>query len=125
MAEAHPVGYRWVMRARERGAKIIHVDPRFGRTGATADTHVPIRAGTVPRDETLQDPRCVFQILRRHYARYTPDMVADICGISQEQFLEVAQALIDNSGRERTTALCYAVGWTQHANGVQIIRAGA
>ena len=46
MAEAHPVGFRWVMRARERGAKVIHVDPRFGRTGASCDLHVPIRAGT-------------------------------------------------------------------------------
>ena len=46
MAEAHPVGFRWVMKARERGAKVIHVDPRFGRTSALADKHVPIRAGT-------------------------------------------------------------------------------
>jgi formate dehydrogenase major subunit len=220
MAEAHPVGFRWVMRAKERGARVIHVDPRLGRTGASADTHVPIRAGTdiaflgglishiietesyfedyvkaytnastiindrfedtedlgglfsgfdpetgmydrntwnyeggeissaagqrehstqafvhstgagmldgaPTRDETLQDPRCVFQIIRRHYARYTPEMVAEICGIPREQFLDVANALIENSGRERTSALCYAVGWTQHANGVQIIRAGA
>ena len=214
------MGFRWVMRAKERGAKVIHVDPRFGRTGASADTHVPIRAGTdiaflgglisyiletesyfkeyvlhytnastiindkfqdtedlggvfsgfdpetgmydrsswmyeggeiasaagmrehasqafdehtgaglnegpIPRDETLQDPRCVFQVVKRHYARYTPEMVAQICGIPEERFREVADALIANSGRERTTALCYAVGWTQHANGVQIIRAGA
>src|SRR6201996_5374543 len=46
MAEAHPVGFRWVMKARERGATVLHVDPRFGRTGAMADLHVPIRAGT-------------------------------------------------------------------------------
>src|SRR4029079_13406060 len=46
MAEAHPVGFRWVMKARERGAKIIHVDPRLGRTGASADLYVPIRAGS-------------------------------------------------------------------------------
>ena len=46
MAEAHPVGFRWVMKARERGAKVIHVDPRYGRTSAMADHHVPIRAGT-------------------------------------------------------------------------------
>ena len=46
MAEAHPVGFRWVMKARERGAKVIHVDPRFTRTSAMADLHVPIRAGT-------------------------------------------------------------------------------
>ena len=45
MAEAHPVGFRWVMKARERGATVIHVDPRFTRTSAMADLHVPIRAG--------------------------------------------------------------------------------
>jgi formate dehydrogenase major subunit len=220
MAEAHPVGFRWVMKARERGAKVFHVDPRFGRTSASCDRHVPIRAGTdiafvgglirhvletesyfkeyvlrytnastiiderfqdtedlggvfsgfdpetgtydrtswmykggavaasagmrehatqsfeektgagmlegaVERDETLQDPRCVLQILRRHFARYTPEMVAEICGISEEDFHEVAAALIANSGPERTSALCYAVGWTQHTTGVQMIRAGA
>jgi formate dehydrogenase major subunit len=208
------------MRARERGAKIIHVDPRFGRTGASADVHVPIRAGTdiaflggiirhvletdsyfkeyvlhytnastiigeefadtedlggvfsgfdpdtgtydtstwmyeggevgpaagvrehatqafdehtgvgllegpIHRDETLQHERCVLQLLRKHYSRYTPEMVTRICGISEAQFHEVAQSLIENSGRERTTALCYAVGWTQQSVGVQIIRTGA
>jgi formate dehydrogenase major subunit len=208
------------MKARERGAKLIHVDPRFGRTGAVSDLHVPIRAGTdiaflggiinhvmetesyfreyvlsytnastiiderfqdtedlagvfsgfdpdtgtydrsswgyqggemasaagtrehasqafeentgagmlagaIERDETLQDPRCVFQILRRHFSRYTPEMVQEVCGITPEAFREVADTLIANSGRERTTALCYAVGWTQHSLGVQIIRTGA
>src|SRR5689334_4557289 len=46
MAECHPVGFRWVMKAKERGATIIHVDPRFTRTSAVADLHVPIRAGS-------------------------------------------------------------------------------
>jgi formate dehydrogenase major subunit len=217
MAEAHPVAFRWVMKAKERGAKIIHVDPRFGRTSALADQFIPIRAGSdiaflgglirhvietesyfrdyvlhytnastiinekfqdaedlgglfsgfdpdtglydpsswmyeggeiasaagvrehstqsfnertgagmrvdeVERDETLQDPRCVFQILRRHFSRYTPEMVQRICGISPQDFMSVADALIQNSGRERTTAFCYAVGWTQHTAGVQMIR---
>jgi formate dehydrogenase major subunit len=208
------------MRARERGAKVIHVDPRFGRTGASADLHVPTRAGTdiaffgglihhvletesyfkeyvqhytnastiigeefadtedlggvfsgfdpetgtydrstwiyeggevaavagarehatqaydaqtgvgllqgeVHRDETMQHPRCVLQLMRRHYARYTPEMVSQVCGIPEDQFLTVAQTLIANSGRERTTALCYAVGWTHQSIGVQIIRAAS
>ena len=195
MAEAHPVGFRWVMKARERGARIIHVDPRFSRTSAMADQHVAIRAGTdiaflgglihrvleteayfqeyvlhytnaatlvseefvdteelggvfsgfdpetgtydpstwkyedgtgaVRRDETLQHPRCVFQILRRHFARYTPGMVASITGVPEADFLTVAEAVIANSGRERTTAWVYAVGWTHHTSGVQIIRACA
>ena len=46
MAENHPVGFQWVMEAKQRGAKLIHVDPRFTRTSAMADVHVPIRAGT-------------------------------------------------------------------------------
>src|SRR4051794_16355754 len=220
MAEAHPVGFRWVMKARERGATVMHVDPRFSRTSAMADLHVPIRAGTdiafigglinhvlqtdsyfkeyvvnytnapviinekfqdtedlggffsgfdpetgtydptswmyeggevsapagrrehatqafsektgagmlvgaPKRDDTLQDPRCVFQILKRHYARYTPEMVEEICGISQEHFHRVAETMIRNSGRERTTVLCYALGWTQHTAGVQMIRSAA
>jgi formate dehydrogenase major subunit len=220
MAEAHPVGFRWVMKAKARGAKIIHVDPRFSRTSAVSDVHVPIRAGTdiafmgglirhiietesyfkdyvlhytnaatlvsedfrdtedlggvfsgfdpetgtydrsswmydggdiasaagmrehatqafsehtgagmmegaIKRDMTLQHPRTVFQVLKRHFSRYTPEMVQEVCGIAPEQLLEVAEALIANSGRERTSALCYAVGWTQHTTGVQMIRSGA
>jgi formate dehydrogenase major subunit len=77
------------------------------------------------QDPTLQHPRCVYQILKRHFARYTPERVADTCGCSVEQFLRVAEALCANSGRERTSAICYAVGWTQHTVGVQIIRAAA
>lgn len=218
MAENHPVGFRWVMLAKERGAKIIHVDPRFTRTSAVSDIHVPIRAGAdiaflgglisyvieneryfkeyvqaytnaaaiisedyqdaedlnglfsgweqgnaqysskswayqsfenadrgthtvaeshaekaahfqadepkrYERDDTLQHPRCVFQIVKRHFQRYTPEMVEEICGISPDQFRTVAETICNNSGRERTTAFCYAVGWTQHTVGPQIIRA--
>src|SRR5579883_950252 len=149
MAEAHPVGFRWVMKAKENGATIIHVDPRYSRTSAMADIWVPIRSGTdivflgglvrhaietgrffrdyvahytngscilkesfrdaeegagyfsgwdeekrlydpkswiyegddlghPQRDLTLQHPRCVFQTLRRHFARYTPEMVHQV-----------------------------------------------
>jgi formate dehydrogenase major subunit len=220
MAECHPVGFRFVMEARERGATIIHVDPRFTRTSACADLYAPIRPGSdiaflgglinyvlqrelyfkeyvvaytnaatlineefrdtedlggvfsgynaeerayypdswpyegedrpksaqhkkartgetfaerasrttsspPPRDETLQHPRCVFQILKRHFARYTPEMVEQICGTPRDAFLKVAQAITENSTRDRTTAFCYAVGWTQHTTGVQLIRACA
>jgi formate dehydrogenase major subunit len=217
--EAHPVGSRWALKARERGAKIIHIDPHYSRTSAMADLYVPIRAGSdiaflgglirhiietesyfkeyvahytnapmllredfqdtedldglfsgfdaetgtysrdtwmfeggdidkpagddqqatqaftdrtsgqdtseIPRDETLQHPRCVFQVLRRHYSRYTPEMVEQVCGVPKELFLQVAQTLIDASGPDRTTMLAYAVGWTQHTAGVQTIRAGS
>jgi len=197
MAEAHPVGFRWVMKAKERGATIIHVDPRFSRTSAMADIWVPIRAGAdiaflgglvrhlienelffrdyvvhytnascilsdeyadpedngdgyfsgwneekrayegkswlykgedlsrPQRDLTLQDPQCAFQKLKRHFARYTPEMVEKVCGIPPELFHKVADALVAASGPERTAAICYAVGWTQHSKGVQIIRTAA
>ena len=220
MAEAHPVGFRWAMKARERGAKLIHVDPHYSRTTAMSDLFAQIRAGSdiaflgglarhiietdsyfkeyvvnytnaativsedfedtedlegyfsgydpetgtydrtswmyegaddpeaagerehatqafsektgagmttgsASSDETLQHPRCVFQLLRKHYARYTPEMVERVCGIPRETFLEIAGTLIANSGRERTTVLVYGVSWTQHSLGVQMIRAGA
>jgi formate dehydrogenase major subunit len=237
MAECHPVGFQWVMEAKKRGATVIHVDPRFTRTSALADLHVPLRAGSdiaflggivnhvlsnelyfrdyvvaytnaatilrddvalpedlhglfsgydpdtgtydtatwqyagqgegagggavetqdaagahdeamsseraraaghelgdrgapletsvVERDETLQDPRCVLQVLKRHFARYTPELVEEVCGVPREQFLQVCDALVRNSGRERTSAFCYAVGWTQHSMGAQYIRTGA
>ena len=74
------------------------------------------------RDLTLQHPRCVFQTLRRHFARYTPEMVEKICGISPALFHKVADALVRASGPDKTAAICYALGWTQHSKGVQIIR---
>jgi formate dehydrogenase major subunit len=220
MAEAHPVGFRFPMMARERGAQLIHVDPHFSRTSAMCQQYVNIRTGTdiaflgglvhyilenerwfreyvmaftnagtvidqsyrgtedldglfvgfnaekrqydaqhngwhyaseeggsdtqashaekaqsateragslerpLPEtDPTLQHPNCVLNILKRHYARYTPEKVAAICGCSVEAFLRVAETICENSGRERTTCLVYAVGWTQHSTGVQIIRA--
>jgi formate dehydrogenase major subunit len=223
MAEAHPVGFQWVMEAKARGAKVIHVDPRFTRTSALANLHVPLRAGTdiaflggivnyvlehgrdfreyVARytnapviidegfadtedldglfsgfdpdsheydpaswtyqdmavasgagsregkmgiaehhgmlggrlehgnpphtDPTLEHPRCVFQILKRHFRRYTPEMVAKVCGVPPALLVEVAESLVANSGRERTSAFVYSVGWTQHTVGVQYIRTAA
>jgi len=233
MAECHPVGFQWVMEAKARGAKVIHVDPRFTRTSAMADLHVPLRAGSdiaflggivnyvltrekyfrdyvvaytnapailteryadtedldgvfsgldrdqrcydfhtwqyeglevqsaagerdieyedrtsssvrqagrgesagsggaalgagePERDETLQHPRCVFQVLKRHFARYTPEMVEQICGIPPEAFERVCELLTENSGRDRTSAFVYSVGWTQHTVGVQYIRTAA
>ena len=240
MAEAHPVGFRWPMKAKERGATLIHVDPRFTRTSALCDIYVGIRAGSdvaflgglvnyvlsnerwfkdyvlnytnastiieegfkdtedlggifsgyhgdgktgkydakeghwayesasredgsadtgharghmlkeepgiqghdlqegtpshsAPQtemtsgtqhehDPTLRHPRCVFQILKRHFARYTPEMVSQVCGCSAEQLPQVAELLCSNSGRERTSAVVYALGWTQHTTGVQMIR---
>ena len=76
-------------------------------------------------DETLQHPRCVFQVLKRHFARYTPEMVAGISGVPAAAFEQVCRLLTENSGPDRTTALVYSVGWTQHTVGVQYIRTAA
>jgi formate dehydrogenase major subunit len=76
-------------------------------------------------DPEMQHEQCVLQILRRHFSRYTPELVAELCGCSKEDFVRVAQALCENSGRERTSAIAYAVGWTQHTVGVQNIRAAS
>ncbi len=76
-----------------------------------------------PVDPTLQNPNCVYQIMRRHFARYTPEMVERVTGVRAENFLRIADVLTKNSGREKTGAFCYAVGWTHHTTGVQIIRA--
>ena len=78
-----------------------------------------------PTDPTLQHPNCVYQIMRRHFARYTPEMVERVTGCPAATFLKVADSLARNSGRERTGAICYAVGWTHHSTGVQIIRAAS
>jgi len=220
MAENHPIAFRFVLQAKERGATIIHADPRFTRTSALADLYAPVRAGSdiaflggiinyilehdlwfkeyvlhytniaaiiderfqdageldgvfsgwdpqtqsyrfdswqyegetvpsnlaehdvltgepysekvgrlsqgpPPSDPTLQHPRCVYQIMRRHYAAYTPEMVERVTGCPKETFLAVCEALARNSGRDRTTAWCYAVGWTHHTTGVQMIRGAA
>ncbi|MGI8867179.1 MAG: molybdopterin-dependent oxidoreductase, partial [Rubrobacteraceae bacterium] len=85
----------------------------------------PDDGGERPSDPTLKHPRSVLQILKRHFTKYTPEMVERITGCPREAFLEVARSICENSGREKTTAFCYAVGWTQHSKGVQIIRTAA
>jgi formate dehydrogenase major subunit len=95
----------------------------------TGDTHGsgggPIGRRPPHKDRTLQDPNCVYQLLKKHYARYTPEVVEEACGVPREMFLRVAEMLCDNSGPDRTSAMCYAVGWTQHTVGVQYIRTAA
>ena len=102
-------------------ARAAHTASRSEAAGSGGPT-----VGAKPRrDETLQDPRCVYQVLKRHFARYTPQMVEQVCGVPPDQFAAIADALVRNSGRDRTSALCYAVGWTHHSTGVQIIRTAA
>ena len=95
--------------------------PAARRTGRAAPTRTRRRT-PIP---TLQHPRCVFQILKRHFARYTPEMVAEVAGVPAAQFREVARLITENSGRDRTTAFVYSLGWTQHTVGVQYIRTAA
>src|SRR4029079_5551221 len=78
-----------------------------------------------PEAPALQHPRGVMQLLRKHFRRYTPEMVERVCGVPRDAFIEVAEALCENSGRERTSAFVYSVGWTQHTVGVQYIRTAA
>ncbi len=73
------------------------------------------------RDDTLRHPRCVFQIVKRHFSRYTPEMVEQVTGCPKDTFINVAETVLENSGADRTTAWVYAVGWTQHTYGPQMI----
>jgi formate dehydrogenase major subunit len=125
----------WQYRGMEAGSAAGETGRGPSRTGEQAhgahggalapDTAKPWVGEPPEHDETLEHPRCIFQLLKRHYARYTPEMVERVCGVPRETFLEVAEALCANSGRERTSAFCYAVGWTHHTVGVQYIRAAA
>ncbi len=81
--------------------------------------------GYARRDRTLQHPRCVFQLLKQHYSRYTPDMVARIAGCSEEAFLENADIICSTGTADRVGTIMYAVGWTMHTVGSQIIRTAA
>jgi len=101
-------------------------NPAPASSVAEAKTFTDLLLQKVPgrpkTDPSLKDPQTVFQILKKHYRRYTPEMVEKICGCSKEAFLKVANTLLQNSGRDRTSNITYAVGWTQHTVGVQIIR---
>lgn len=81
--------------------------------------------GYVKTDPTLQDPRCVFNLMKQHYSRYTPEMVERVCGTPKEDFLRVADIVATTSGTDRTMTILYALGWTHHSYGSQMIRAGA
>ncbi|MDE5879587.1 MAG: molybdopterin-dependent oxidoreductase, partial [Desulfovibrio sp.] len=78
--------------------------------------------GRPKTDPTLQDPHCVFQLLRHQVAKYTPETVASICGCRPADVIKVAEFMGRNSGPDKTTAFCYATGFTQHSTGTQIIR---
>jgi formate dehydrogenase-N alpha subunit len=82
-------------------------------------------SGLAKTDPTLRDPSCVFQLLKKHVSRYTPEMVERICGTPKETFLKVAELVTSTGNAERAGTVTYALGWTQHSTGVQMIRAAA
>jgi formate dehydrogenase-N alpha subunit len=109
---------------------------------ATPEAHAPAAAKSangappppaampekVAYDFTLQNPNCVFQLLKKHYSRYTPEMVERIAGVPKEQFLKVADlytSIRKDGDMRRVGTIIYAVGWTQHTNGTQTIRTAA
>ena len=81
--------------------------------------------GFVRRDQALEHPRCVFQLLRKHYERYTPEVAAQISGCSVEDFLRMAEIVCSTGRADRVGTIMYAVGWTMHTVGSQIIRTAA
>lgn len=81
--------------------------------------------GYVKTDPTLKDPRCVFNLMKAHYSRYTPEMVEKVCGTPKADFLKVAEMIATTGGPDRTMTILYALGWTHHSYGSQMIRAGA
>ena len=97
---------------------------RAGRGEAHGSGGAPAHP-TPDTDPTLQHPRCVFQVLKRHFARYTPEIVEQVSGVPPDQFARVCPLVTENSGRDRTTAFVYSLGWTQHTVGAQTIRTAA
>ena len=76
-------------------------------------------------DPTLQHPRSVFQVMKRFYARYTPETVATICGCSADDFLKAADLITSTHTADRAGTIMYALGWTHHSHSVQLIHAAA
>jgi len=91
-------------------------------------TSLPPLPEKVDFDPTLQNPNCVFQLLRKHYSTYTPEMVERVTGIPKDQFLKIADlftSIRKDGDTKKVATIIYAVGWTQHSFGTQIIRTAA
>lgn len=190
IVECHPIASKWVMAAKEKGAKVISVDPRFTRTSSIADLYTKFRSGTdiafvggmikyaidndrlqknyilnntnaafivnsdykfedglfsgydetkrkykkdswkyemgadgIPKkDLTLQNPRCVFQLLKKHYERYDAETVCSVTGTPKDEYLEVCELFTSTYTEDKSATWCYAMGSTQHTVGAQYIR---
>ena len=73
-------------------------------------------------DESLENPRCVYQLMKAHFSRYTPEMVSQICGTPKDKFLQVCEMIGSTATPDRVMTILYALGWTQHSVGSQNIR---
>src|SRR5262245_10055540 len=76
-------------------------------------------------DPTFQNPRCVLQVMKTHYSRYTPEMVSRVTGTPKDKFLKVCEYIASTSSPGRTMTIMYALGWTQHTQGSEMIRTAA
>ena len=190
-ASNHPVCFKWIQAAIDRGAKLICVDPRFTQSAAKAHLYAPLRSGTdiaflggmikyiidnnliqeayvknytnasflvnpafklsgdnngvfsgfeggkynkdtwsyqtgadgvILKDPTLQNPHCVYQLLKKHYARYTPEVVSKITGTPQDKLIEVYKLYASTGKPDKAGVELYAMGFTQHTVGTQMIR---
>ena len=109
----------------QEGGEPVHGEVRRSARGEAHGAGGAAAHRNPDRDETLTSPRCVFQVLKRHFARYTPKMVEQACGVPPDAFARVCELVTTNSGPDRTTAFVYSVGWTQHTVGAQYIRTAA
>lgn len=189
-AENHPISFRWIMKAMDKGAKLISVDPRYTRTSSKANIYGQLRSGTdiafiggminyalqnnlihkeyvakytnasflvnddykfdeglfsgfdaaaqkydmtkwgfkrdadgkILRDETLQNPRTVYQLMKQHYSRYTIDKVTGITGTSKEVYEQICKTYCATSEVGKSGSILYAMGGTQHTVGSQNVR---
>jgi formate dehydrogenase major subunit len=190
-AENHPIAFKWVLRARDKGAKIVSVDPRFTKTSALSDFYVPIRSGTdivlmnalsnyamvrdrvnkdylithtnasflvnpgytfsdglfgdfkdgkyirdkwgfqtdengmIKKDPTLQDPNCVYQVLKRHLSRYTLEQASRSTGAPVAKLFRLAELYCETASPEKSATILYAMGATQSSHATQNIRSYA
>jgi formate dehydrogenase major subunit len=81
--------------------------------------------GFVKTDPTLQHPRCVYQLMKKHYEGYTPEKVESVCGTPRDKFLHVCEKIASTAVPGRAMTIMYALGWTQHSIGAQILRCAA
>lgn len=189
-AENHPISFKYIQQAKERGASVIVADPRFTRSATQAHIYAPFRSGTdiplvagmikyaldndlyhkeyvvnytnasflvvddyefndgifsgydeakrsydrstwtfqtnedgtIKKDESLKHPRCVYQLMKKHYERYDVDTVCSVTGTPKEEFLKMTEAFCATGQVGKSGTIMYAMGTTQHTVGSQNVR---